>query len=108
MDAGLGSWAAHHADSFARAFASAGVGLSALAAHGQTAQVAHTAVAFDALEALQVHADFAAQVAFNDVLPVLDRMNNLGELLFGEVLGANARVDVGLGENIARVAWANA
>ncbi len=81
VDAGLGVRVALHADGFARAFARAGVGLRALAAHGQAAHVADAAVALDALQALEVHAEFAAQVAFDDVLAFLDRVNDLGELL---------------------------
>ena len=99
MDAGLGGWAAHDADGLARAFASAGVGLGALAAHGQAAQVADAPVTLDALEALEVHADLAAQVALDDVLAVLDGVDDLGKLLLSQVLGADGRVDLGLGQD---------
>src|SRR5690349_18253356 len=95
MNAGFGSWAADDADSLARAFAGARVGLGTLAANRQPTQMANAAVAFDALEALQVHTDFAAEVAFDDVFAVLDRVNDLGKLLLGEILGANGGIDVG-------------
>ena len=102
MDARLGRWAADYADGLARAFASAGVGLGALAANGQAAQVANATVTLDTLEPLEVHADLAAQVALDDVFAVLDGMDNLGKLLLGEVLGADGRVDGGL----ARITFA--
>ncbi len=100
MDAGLGVRIALHADRLARAFAGAGVGLGALAAHRQAAQVADAAIALDALQALEVHADLAAQIAFDDILAVLDRVDDLGELLLGQILGADARIDVGLGQDL--------
>ena len=43
---------ADDADGLARAFASAGVGLGALAADGQAAQMANAAIALDALQTL--------------------------------------------------------
>src|SRR5689334_20662944 len=107
MDAGFGCWAAHHADGLARAFAGSGVGLSALAANRQAAQVANTSIALDALQALKVHTDFAAQVAFDYVFAVLNGMNDLRELLLGQILGADARVNLGFCENIAGIARAN-
>lgn len=104
MDSGLGSWAANHTDGFPRTLARAGVGLSALAADRQTAQMADAAVALDALEALEIHADFTAQIALDDVLAILDGMDDLGELCLGEVLGAHARINLGVGQDFLRVA----
>src|SRR6185369_13333408 len=108
MDTGLGGWAAHHADRLARALAIPGVGLGSLAADRQATQVTNPAVAFDALQTLEVHANFPPKVTLDDVLAVLDRVNNLRKLLLGQVLGANARVNAGLGENVARVTRADA
>src|SRR5438094_844184 len=102
MDTGLGGWAADHADGFAGSFAGAGVGLGALAADGQPAQMADAAIALDALEALEVHADFAAQIAFDDVFAVLNGVDNLRELLLGQILGADGRVNLGLGQDYFR------
>jgi len=59
MDAGLGVGIALHADGLARAFARAGVGLGALAAHRETAHVTNSAIALDALQTFQIHAEFA-------------------------------------------------
>jgi len=53
--------------------------------------MADTAVALDTLQALEIHAQFAAQVAFDDILAFLDRVNDLGELLFGQSLARVAR-----------------
>jgi hypothetical protein len=66
------------------------------------------AITFDALQSLQVHADFAPQIAFDDVFPILDRVHDLRKLLFGQVLGSNAGIDVGAGQDILGVAWTNA
>ena len=108
MDAGLGVRIALHADGLAGAFARAGVGLGALAAHRQAAQMADAAVTLDALEALEVHADFAAQITFNDIFALLNRVDDQGELLLGQILRANRRVNVGAFENLFRVDRANA
>ena len=49
MDASLGGRAADDTDGLPRAFAGAGVGLSALTTNGQAAQMADAAIALDAL-----------------------------------------------------------
>src|ERR1039458_13552 len=108
MDAGLGVRVALHADGLARAFAGAGVGLRALAANGQAAQMADAAITLDALQPLEVHADFAAQIAFDDVFALLDRMDDLRELLLGQILRADRAVNVRALENFQRVGRADA
>jgi len=108
VDAGLGVRVALHADGLARAFARASIGLGALAADGQTAHVADAAIALDTLQALEVHADFAAQVAFDHVLAFLDGMDDLRELLLGQISGADGRVNVRALEDFFRVDGANA
>jgi hypothetical protein len=100
VDTGLGSGIAHHADGFTRAFASACVGLSALATDRQAAQMANSPVALDTLKALEVHADFAAQVTFDDVFAILDGMHNLGKLLFGQILRADIGIDIRLDQDV--------
>ena len=67
-----------HADGLARTLPGAGIGLGALTTHWQAAEVADAAVALDALEALQVHADFTAQVAFDYVLELIARAEMKG------------------------------
>lgn len=108
MNSGLRSGIAHDADGLARAFARAGVGLGALAANRKATEMPDATVTLDTLKALQVHTDFAAQITFNDVFAVLDRMDDLRKLLLGEVLGPDAWIDVGLGQDIFRVARADA
>ena len=108
MNAGLGLRIALDTNSLARALAGAGVGGGALAADRQTAQVTNAAITLDALEALQVHADLAAQIAFDHVSAVLDRMDDLGYLLFAKIFGADLAIDFGALENIQRVGRANA
>src|SRR5258706_13916688 len=108
MDAGLGGGIAHHTDGFARTFARARVGLSTLAAHRQAAQVTDAPVAFDTLQALQIHANLATEVAFDDVLAILDGMDNQGELLLGEIFGTDGGVDLGISQDDLGIAGANA
>jgi len=88
-----------HANGLARTLASARIRLGTLPANGQTTQVPNAAIAFDALQSLQVHADLPAQITFDHVFAILNRVNDLGELLFIQAFGTNARVDVGLGQN---------
>src|SRR6516162_6849216 len=108
MDARLSVRIALHADGLARTCACAGVGLRALTAHRLAAHVADTTIALDALQALQVHTDFPAQIAFDNIFSILDRMDNLRKLGFAEVLRADARVDLGLRQNLDRVRRADA
>jgi len=108
MDAGFGVWVALHTDGLAGTFAGAGVGLRALTAHRQAAHVADATIALDALEALEVHADFTAEIAFDHILAVLDGVDDLRELRFAEVLGPDFRVNVGASQDFDRVARADA
>jgi len=70
--------------------------------------MANTSVALDALEALEIHADFTAQVAFDDIFAILNRMHNLRKLLFGQVLGANTRIDIRLRQDVFGIAGPDA
>ena len=108
MDTGLGSRVADDADGFAGAFAGARIGLGALAPDRQAAEVADAAVTFDALEALEVHPDLAAQIAFDDVFAVLDGVDDLRKLLLGEILGADGGINIGLGQDDFGVGGAEA
>jgi hypothetical protein len=108
MNAGFGSWAAHDAYGFTRAFASTSIGLGALTTNWEATQMTDTAVTLDALETLQVHADLAAEIALDDVLPILDGVNDLRKLLFGQILRTNAGINVGFGEDDFRIAGTQA
>src|SRR6185436_13706169 len=108
MNAGFSVGVALHANGLARTFASAGIRLGALPANGQATEVANAAIAFDALQTLQVHADLPAQITFDHVFAILNRVNDLGELLFIQAFGTNARIDVGLDQNGFCVNGANA
>lgn len=108
MDAGLGGGIAHDTDGLAGALTGTSIRLGPLAAHRQAAQVAHATVALDALQALEVHADFAAKITFDDVLAVLDRVHDLRELLLRQIFGPDFRIDIGLIEDLDGVAWADA
>jgi hypothetical protein len=95
-------------DSLSRAFTRASVCLSSLSSDGQAAEVADAAVAFDTLKALEIHTDFAAKVTFDDVFAILNRVDDLGQLLFAQIFRANGRVNVGLGQDVFRVAGSDA
>ena len=108
MNAGFGVRVALHADGLAGSFAGAGVCGGALTANGQATQMADSAIAFDALETLEIDAQFAAKIAFDDVFAVLNGVNDLGQLLFVQVLGANGRINAGLGKNDFGIGGADA
>ena len=108
MDAGLGSWAPHDTHRLARPLARAGVGLGSLSPHRQTAQVTDATIRFDALQSFEIHTDLSAQIAFNDILAILNGVNDLRELLLGQILGANARINICLGQDDFCVAGADA
>ena len=75
---------------------------------GKSAQMADAAIAFDALQALEIHAEFAAQIAFDDVFAFLDRVDDLRELRLGQILRADRAVNVRALENLQRVDRADA
>src|SRR5438477_10330461 len=108
MDAGFSGGVTDHADRLARALTGAGIGLRSLAADRQPTQVTDPAIAFNALQTFQIHADFPAQISFDHVLAILNGMNDLRELLLGQVLGAQAGIDIGAGENLFGVGRADA
>ncbi len=64
----------------------------------------HASITFDTLKAFQVHADFAAKIALDDVFAILDGMHNLRKLRFGQVLCADARIDLRLRKDVLRIA----
>ena len=61
--------------------------------------MAHTTVALDALQTLEGKSEFTAKIALDDIFPLLDCMHNLGQLLFVQVLRADARVDRGVSQD---------
>src|SRR5207248_2191711 len=85
MAAGLGVGIALHTDGLAGTFAGTGVGGGALSTDGKATQMPNATVALDALEALEVQTEFATQVAFDDVLAILNGVNDLRKLAFIEV-----------------------
>jgi hypothetical protein len=107
MDARLSGGVADDTDSLARAFASARIRLSALAADGQTAQMTNPAVALDPLQPLQIHADLATKVAFDHVFAILNGMDNLRELLLRQILRANGGINTRASQNVFGVAGAD-
>ena len=108
MDASFGFGIALHADGLPWTLACAGVGGSALSADRQSAQMADAPITFDGLKPLQVDADFASQVAFDDVFAVLDGVDNLGELRLGQVFRPDIGADLGLFEDDLGIGGADA
>ena len=107
MNAGLGGRIANNTDCLARPFASARICLCALPPNWESSQMTDAPIALDALEALQVHADFPAKITLDDVLAVLDGMNDLRKLLLGQILRANARINVGTRQDVFGIAGAD-
>ncbi len=61
--------------------------------------MADAPITFNSLQAFQIHAQFAAQIPLNHIFTLLDGMNDLGQLLFGEVFSPNLRIDGRLLDN---------
>jgi len=97
-----------HTDRLARSLACAGIGGGALPTDREAAAMADAAIAIDGLEALEVGLQLAAQIAFNRELARGDGVDDLVELLGGQILGADVRIDIGLLEDAERGARANA
>src|SRR3954447_13106020 len=94
-------------DCLARTLAGAGVGAGALAANGKRAAMTMAAIAADVAQAGDVLLDRAAQSAF-DQKALVDQADDLGQFLFGEVLGAALAVDAGFLQHLAAIGAADA
>ena len=77
MDAGLGVRISLDADGLAWALPAARVCLGSLSPDGKAPNVAVATIGFDALQPLQVHAQFASQIAFDNILAILDGIDDL-------------------------------
>ena len=65
-------------------------------------------VAVDRLQALQIALNFPTQIAFDRDFARVDRVNDCVQLFGRKILGPDIRVNVGLFENLFRVARAHA
>lgn len=92
MNTGLSVGVALHTDGAPRTFARARIGLGALTTHGQAPKVPDATMAFDTLQPLEIKTQFPPQVALDDIFAVQDGMDDLGQLLLGEVFRADGRV----------------
>jgi len=81
MNAGLGIGVTLNTHSLPRSLAGARIGLGTLTADRQAPEVSLASVGFDGLKTLQVNPQLAAQVTLDDILSVLDRFDDLGQLL---------------------------
>ena len=70
--------------------------------------MANAAIGLDALKPLQVHSQFPAQIAFNHILALLHRVNDLRELLLSQRFGADAMINAGFVQDDPGVYRANA
>src|SRR6478736_6207345 len=84
-----------NANGLARALAGTGVGAGALTADGQAAAVTDDAVAIDGLEALQIAGDLTTEITLHHPLVVGDDMENLVQLLFGQIRSAHVGIETG-------------
>src|ERR1019366_5479455 len=88
-------------------FTRAGIRMRPLAAHRQTAAMAHAAVAVDLHQTLDVESDVLAQIAFD--LPLVgDDLADLAHVVLGEILDARVFIDRRLAENVERARTADA
>ena len=108
MNPSLRIGVALHPDRLPRPLACARVGLGPLTAHRKTPEVANSAVAFDTLEPLEVHAQFAAQIALDHILAVLNRVHNLRNLLLVQILGPDTWINLGVLQDCLRIHRTNA
>ena len=69
--------------------------------------MASSPVTFNILQPLQVQAHFTPKIAFDDILPFLDGVNDLGKLLFVQILRADIGIDAGLLQYLFRVGGSN-
>src|SRR2546430_13872885 len=104
----LGRRSGHGAadDPALRALAGAGVGVGALAAHGQTLAVAQAAVAAQVHQPLDVQAHLAAEVAL-DLVVLVEALADAVDLVVGQVLGPLGRIDLGEGADLPRAGVAD-
>src|SRR5271157_883319 len=87
--------------SAARSFARAGVGVRALAAHRQTAAVAHSTVGTHLDVPLDVHRDFLAEIALHRAF-LFQYLADAVDFVFGQVAHLPVEVDTGAVEHRAR------
>src|SRR6516164_2840504 len=69
---------------FGRTFAGPSVGMGALSAHRKSAPVAQAAIAAEIHQPLDIHGDFAPQIALDDVIAV-DHLAQLQDFLIGKL-----------------------
>ena len=62
--------------------------------------MAQTAVGLDVLQSLEIQAALAAQIAFHEVIALLNDVNDLGQFCLVEVLGTGGGLDAGFLDNI--------
>src|SRR5579859_1614445 len=91
----------------ARTLAGAGVGTRPLAAGRKRPAVAVATIAADVAQPGDVLLDLATQRAFHRILPV-DDADNLGQLLFAQLLGPALRINAGFLEDRPAVGSADA
>jgi hypothetical protein len=89
-------------DRLCRTLAGTGIGVGALTTNRQATAMAQTAVAAQVHQALDVHRDFAAQIAF-DLVVAVDGFTNLQHFGVGQL------VDAALGGMLtfSTISWAN-
>ena len=62
--------------------------------------MAQTAVGLNILQSLEVQTALAAQIAFHEVIPLLNDVNDLGQFCLVEVLGTSGGLYAGFLDNL--------
>src|SRR5437588_11469773 len=88
-------------------FAGTGVRMCPLAAHGETAAMAHAAITVDFHEALDVQADVLAEIALDFAL-IRNHLPDLADVILGQILDARVRADGRFRQNVFRARPADA
>src|SRR5689334_20420475 len=94
-------------DRLGRTLARARIGVGALTAHRQAATMTQAAIAAEVHQTLDVDADFATQVALDEIVAV-DHFADLQHFLVGELADATIQRDLHLLHDLASVLLADA
>src|ERR1700738_5003667 len=94
-------------DRFGRSLARARVGMGALTAHRQSAAMTQAAIAAEIHQTLDVHADLATQIAFDQIVAV-DHFTDLQNFLVGQLIDAAVSGNLDFLHDLGRILLADA
>lgn len=99
MFARLGVRVALHTHRTTGTFARASIRLCSLPADRKSSQMPDSTIGFDRLQPLQVHSVLTPEIALNHVFSILNRMGNLRQLLFVQILGSDTTFNLRICED---------